>query len=300
LASVALVGVLHGIQTASAQEPDTLIQDAEWSDPFAGPRTLFQWSSTPSFDAEEQGDPGDDPIVTDRPDFTEASSTVGLGRVQLEAGYTFVHDDRDGVRTNGHAFGEPLLRAGILDDWLELRVGWNYFLETMTARAGREEIDGADDLYLGFKIALTEQAGPLPEMAIIPQAFVPIGADAFTSDEFLPGLNWLYSWEITECLSIGGSTQGNRVQDETGHSFTLFAQSLTAAYSLTDELGGYTEWFGLFPHSAQERGIGAEHFFNGGFTYLVNDDLQLDIRAGVGLNERAADFFTGAGFSRRW
>ncbi|MFQ5990494.1 MAG: hypothetical protein ACE5K9_11330 [Candidatus Methylomirabilales bacterium] len=36
-----------------------------------------------------------DPLVTDRPDFTESTETVAPGRFQIEAGYTF---SRPGTR----------------------------------------------------------------------------------------------------------------------------------------------------------------------------------------------------------
>ena len=53
-------------------------------------------------------------------------------------------------------------------------------------------------------------------MAIIPQALVPTGDDAFTSGQFLPGLNWVYSWELTDHVAVAGSTQGNRARDDSG------------------------------------------------------------------------------------
>ena len=62
------------------------------------------------------------PLVADRPDFTEATTTVGLGVFQIEFGYTFGLDRDDGNSVRGHSFGEPLLRAGVLAEWLELRV----------------------------------------------------------------------------------------------------------------------------------------------------------------------------------
>jgi hypothetical protein len=40
-----------------------------------------------------------------------------------------------------------------------------------------------------------------------------------------------------------------------------------------------------------------EYYFNGGFTYKPKPYMQFDWRAGVGLNEKAADFFIGFGFS---
>ena len=39
-----------------------------------------------------------------------------------------------------------------------------------------------------------------------------------------------------------------------------------------------------------------EHYLDGGLTFLLTDDLQLDWRAGFGLNDASDDFFTGVGF----
>jgi len=252
--------------------------------------TLFQWSSSPCF----QGGPDlDAPLVTDRPDFTEASSTVGRGVAQLEIGYTFTHDDA--MDTRSHSFPEPLLRYGVLEDWLELRVGWNYADET-TNRLG---VSGAEDLYLGFKIGLTPQEGILPEMALIPQMTVPTGASAFTANEVLPGANLIYGWEVNDFLSTAGSTQFNRAIDGgSGRTYTEWAQSWTVAYSLSDEWGAYTEWFAFIPDSADTAQT--EHYCNGGFTFLLSDDVQWDIRAGTGLSDAADDFFVGTGLSLRF
>ena len=258
--------------------------------------TLFQWSYGTSF----SGGPNlEEPLVTDRPDFTEASTTVGQGVAQVEFGYTYIFDDEGDESTRVHVFGEPLLRYGILADWLELRVALFPVDEKTTTAGVSESHTGLEDLYLGFKIGLTPQEGHLPEMSIIPQALVPTGSNAFTFDEMLPGVNWIYAWEICDELSIAGSTQANRAVDEgTNHSYWFFAQSATAAFSLTDELGLYTEWFAFFPTSADTAQV--EHFLNGGFTYLISDDIQFDIRVGTGLNSAAADVFAGTGLSIRF
>jgi hypothetical protein len=39
---------------------------------------------------------------------------------------------------------------------------------------------------------------------------------------------------------------------------------------------------------------------DGGFTWLVSDNLQLDISAGAGLNHAAPDFFISAGAAWRF
>lgn len=256
------------------------------------PGTLFQWSYGASF----SGGPNlEEPIVTDRPDFTEASSTVGRGVAQLEFGYTFTSDDDGTTTSKVHTYPEMLLRYGILEDWLELRLASNYANEQTGTRRTR----GATDLYLGLKIGLTPQEGFLPEMALVPQMTVPTGADAFTSDEVLPGVNWLYGWDISDCLSTAGSTQFNRsIDDGTGRAYTTWAQSWTVGYSLSDKVGAYTEWFALAPHSADTAET--EHYTDGGLTFLLTDDIQWDIRAGLGLNDAAADYFAGTGLSVRF
>ena len=82
--------------------------------------TLFQWADCPA----EGGPAGwDEPLQSDRPDFTEASTTVGRGVRQLEMGYTYLRDDAAGSTTSAHSFPEFLFRVGVLTDWLELRVG---------------------------------------------------------------------------------------------------------------------------------------------------------------------------------
>lgn len=254
--------------------------------------TLFQWSYGNSF---EGGPNLDEPLVTDRPDFTEASVTVGRGVLQIETGYTYVFDN-DGVsQTIAHSYPETLFRYGIFAEWLELRAAWNYTNEIVDS----VESGGAEDLYLGFKIALTPQEGWLPEMALVPQMTVPTGAAAFRANDMHPGVNWLYAWDLNDWLSTGGSTQINRtVTTLGGQSFSEFAQSWTIGYSLTDRVGAYTEYFGLIPHSGD--GAKPQHYFDGGFTLLLSDDIQFDIRGGVGLNDDADDYFVGTGLSLRF
>ena len=60
----------------------------------------------------------------------------------------------------------------------------------------------------------------------------------------------------------------------------------------------YTEWFALMPNGAATAQV--EHYGDGGFTFLLSDDIQWDIRAGVGLNEAADDYFVGTGVSIRF
>lgn len=256
--------------------------------------TLFAWSYGANYG---DGPALDEPLVTDRPDFTESSSTVGRGVNQLEMGYTFTHDEDGTTSTRSQTYPEILWRRGILAEWLELRLGWTYGEERVNTAGAVANQGDSEDIYLGFKIALTPQECWLPEMALLPQMTIPVGGP-FSAEEVLPGVNWLYSWEINDCWGIGGSTQVNRALDgATNASYMEVAQSIATGVSLTEEVGAYAEWYAFFPDSADTEQN--EHYLNGGFTYLWNNDVQFDIRAGVGLNDAADDYFLGTGASFR-
>jgi hypothetical protein len=115
----------------------------------------------------------------------------------------------------------------------------------------------------------------------------------------LPGVNWLYGWDINDFLATGGSTQMNRrIDGTTAEPFFELAQSWTINYSLTDRVGAYTEWFAFFPSGADTETT--QHFVDGGFTFLATDNVQLDIRAGKGLSAGGVDYFLGTGASFRF
>lgn len=260
------------------------------------PGTLFQWSYGTSF----SGGPNlNEPLVTDRPDFTEASVTVGKGVAQIEFGYTLTFDRSSDETIHSHSYGEPLLRYGIIANWLECRFA--LFPSKVTYQSGGKAITdfGTEDLYTGFKIALTPQETIFPEMALIPQMNLPTGSHSFTSNRFEPGLNWIYAWEVSDFLSLAGSTQGNRRFDGmTGAAYLEMAQSWAVGYSLTEKLGAYSEWYALVPSGADSART--QHYVDGGFTYLINNNLQFDIRAGIGLSRASDDCFIGTGLSIRF
>ena len=57
-------------------------------------------------------------------------------------------------------------------------------------------------------------------------------------------------------------------------------------------------WYAFFPNGADTARV--EHYLNGGFSYLLSNDIQWDIRAGTGLNDAADDFFVGTRLAIRF
>ncbi len=240
------------------------------------PKTLLQWSCGNSFGG---GADRCAPLVADRPDFTESSSTVGKGTVQFELGYTYTYDSTPTTSVETHSRPEALARIGIWKEWLELRIATNGLQETATVTNQRE---GTEDLYLGFKIGLTPQEGCRPEMALLVDMTVPSGSAWHTSGEVLPGGALIYGWQLSEDFSTAGQ------------KYLEVSQSWTLAALLTDKVGSYVEWYAFLPHGADSNHT--EHYLNGGFTYSITNDLQIDFRIGTGLNDAADDYFLGTGF----
>jgi hypothetical protein len=259
---------------------------------------------------EDEDEEEDEPLETDRPDFTEASSVVGAGRIQWEMGYTYVHNDDDGILTRTHSAPEVLCRIGLTEN-LELRLAWNYLVEREDDFGVISEIDGAEDLEVGVKIALTEQHHWFPETALILAITTPTGRNEFSNEEVTFGMSLLYGWDLPCDFNCGGSTIYGNPSEHTTLALAslpdaelfdrhnLFAQSFTIGVPvLSDWWRMYLEYFGIFTEGLSSDV--PQNYFNGGFTWLLTNDLQLDWRAGVGLNHAADDFFTGAGAAWRY
>lgn len=257
--------------------------------------SIFGWAA----------DPIDEPLVTDRPDFTESTEAIPIGRFQLESGYTFTYDREGGERTRQHGLPELLLRVGITRDF-ELRFGWGgyAFSENETqarSPAGRPispevHIQGAEDFELGFKLKIHEQNKYLPHLAILGGVTFPSGSPSISSGDVDPTLGMLWAYDLSDEVALAGQFLFSVPSDE-GTRFFQSAASVSLGVSLTDRLGAYVEYFGFYPDAEQSD---SAHTVNGGFTYLVDTNFQVDIRAGFGLNEQADDFFTGVGFAWRF
>ena len=261
-----------------------------------GPKTLLEWSNAVESDEPEEENPR---IITDRPHLAEAASLVGLGRIQVETGYTFTLDNDSATNVQRHSFPEPLFRIGMFREWFEFRFGYNYLVEETVDPTGRTVLSGSDDIYVGAKIALAEQSGILPEFTVFPQMRVPSGHPNFTSSEVLPGMNFAYAWMITEKLELEVNTVLNRKKDDgLDHYYVELFQPINFEYDLHEKLMLFNEFILFSPIGALDASC--QYYQHAGFHFFILPNLQYDLHAGFGLNRAAHDFFGGNGLSWRW
>lgn len=216
-------------------------------------------------------------IITDRPDQTEASSIIPLKSFQIEAGVLFQRSG--GIQAN--TYPSILWRYGISETF-ELRLLTEY--ETNKIANTSLQNNGISDIQIGTKIQLFKKEGVNTEIAFLSHLIIPSAKNGITNDK-LGTINKLsISHSISEKVGIGY----NVGYDNFGSGSGNLTYSLALGFSLSDKIGFYVEPFGEFvefdTHLAN---------FDTGFTYLVHDNLQLDISYGTGLNYGMNYFSTG-------
>lgn len=281
--------------------------DARGAEPSESDVTFLDAVFRPS-QSDTFRDPWEERMETDRHDFTPSTKTVGRGVAQLEGGYTYFYKDQNDEIEQSHTAPELLLRVGLTPD-VEFRVRWNYVWQEIAGPNAGEKVhfDGAEDLQWGFKLALTEQAGLMPESALILESTVPTGGSAWSTERVEFGLVYIYGWQLAERWNVTGSsgllTQGlddfGLLPDEpSADRFLAGLQSVSLGYELTERNTLYAEWFGEFSHGLADEFVLS--VFNVGVDHYFTDNFLVDFRVGMGLTDDSDDLFAGFGGAVRF
>jgi hypothetical protein len=279
-AGAAVCGLLgHGV---CADEPAPVDQNA-----------LIQTSPAPS---SALVDVAAKPLVisTDRPGFCDTAGIVPKGHFQLETGYTFTLRDREGTNSQTNNAPEILARYTIIEDRLELRVSTSGYVWNRTNDGtGAQTAEGWSDVLPGVKLKLTDQDGMLPRLVLEGATTTSVGSDGISNQDIEPIFKLIWAYDLGKGWGVYGnfnvayaSTSGDRfVQGQGGVCVT---------YAANDKVSFFGEYFVFGPNA---KGTDAAHYLDFGAAYLLTNRVQLDVRAGFGLNNQANNFFTGAGIS---
>ncbi|QZE14513.1 transporter [Halosquirtibacter laminarini] len=226
-------------------------------------------------------------ISTDRPDLTESYFTVPRNGLQIETGYTFEEISNNQIKT--HTYNSTLLRYGVTDNF-ELRYNIAYLHEMGT---GSNTIDnkGIGDMEIGFKMSAFEQDRFIPALSFLFHVVLPVGDSNFSPSKSEPLFKLIGGWEFAKgnSLSYNLGVLWPDGTDEVDYDVSI-------AYShpiIKDKLSLYVEYFETYNGDTDT----IERNCDGGFTYLVKDNFQLDLSAGVNLKGFGRGYFISAGFS---
>lgn len=225
-----------------------------------------------------------EPIQTDRPDQTESSAVVPKGMLQVETGFSFQKNDESG-RTN--TLPSTLWKYGVNENF-ELRL----ITEFISEKFNGETISGLSPILIGCKIKISEEKGLWPKTSFIGHISLPnVASTDFKTDYVAPDFRFTMQHTLSRRMTFGynlGAEWDGFTPEPT------FIYTVTTGLSITDKLGAYAEFFGFAPQNDK-----ADHSFDGGITYLINNNFMVDLSSGIGVTNNAPKNYIAVGCSFR-
>jgi hypothetical protein len=211
-------------------------------------------------------------IITDRPDQTESSSTVGNGNLQIESGLLIGFDGD--IQSSNRQILAPtnLFRYGVTEN-IEIR----FLSQFESLRNDDLNVQGISDIEIGTKVQLLKDESKNTEIAFLSHLIVPTGTKELTNDRFGVINKIAISHEVNERVGIGYNLGYNYFGQGKGD----LTYSLALGIGINNKVGIYLEPYGEI--------IDFDEYisnFDAGVTYLANKNLQFDFSFGTGINKR--------------
>lgn len=238
-------------------------------------------------------------MSTDRPDATESPYTVDAGRIQVEmdlVGYTY--DRRDGITTRAFDIMPFNLKIG-LTNTADLQLVYDAYSRVRTSGGGiTDKETGFGDLTIRLKQNIWGNDGGKTAFAIMPFVKIPTNNIDGLNNDVEGGIIVPLAIDLGGGVGLGLMTEVDILRTEDGRDYEpTFVNSAALGFELTDKWGMYVE---AFVERSAEAGAETVVTLNGGFTYAVNENLQLDAGANVGVTDAADDLKVFVGLSRRY
>jgi hypothetical protein len=224
-------------------------------------------------------------IQTDRPDQTECPFVTPKGFIQAENGFVY-----ENINKNNKSLILPsiLWKYGINKN-LEFRL----ITEVNTVKTFDKKVSGLVPIIIGFKVSVSEEKGIIPATGFIGHLSIPNAAsEKFKASYYAPSFRFnmqhTLSNKCTLAYNLGAEWDGETPEP-------TFIYTLTTGFSITEKLGAYVELYGFAPQNNM-----VDHRADGGFTYLITNDVMVDISGGLGITKESSDNYFALGFSYRF
>ena len=221
-------------------------------------------------------------LIGDRPDQTESAFIIPKGYFQFEDGFLYENETSE---TQNISYLSMLLRYGLFENF-ELRFATEY---SKTMSTGLDDINGFSPFSIGAKIHVNEENDWIPQIAFLTQINIAkTGAKEFLQDYHNAQMAMTFNHTINKSWSIGYSIGVEFLPDV---NYSVGTYTLVSGFSISEKVGAFIEAYGDFSKYAY-----ADQPTNGGGTFLVFPNLQLDFAGGFGLSQYSANNYFGLGF----
>jgi hypothetical protein len=238
---------------------------------------------------------GEEPIVTDRPDYVESSQVVGKGRLQIETSLA-AERDRAGGATEHTTSTPTLLRIGVSDS-IELRLDTDGRMHAWSVEAGGHDERGYADTSVGIKWHARDAIGSAPSIGVLLHADLPSGSKAFRGEGVRPSLRVAGEWELPAGMSLGVMPGIASETSADGKRFASASLGVVLGKEWTRRFRSFVEVSA--PQIARARDGGTVLAADAGVAWLLNDRCQIDAAVARGLNRRSPDLSLTVGLSFR-
>lgn len=240
------------------------------------------------------------PFSADRPNRTFSTTTIDVGRFQVESDLANLVFDRS-ERTRTFSLGSPVLRYGITDN-AEIQVGANVFTRLkrgVSDEAAGETIRGLGASFVASKVNLFGNDGGDRSMALVgtlrlPTASRGLGAEHVEASIDLPFTTLLGSplWRLTLQPHLGllRNDAGTAHRGSYGAAAQL-EYALSATVTLGIEVATYI-WREVDLYSSSSVDLS--------LSWMMFENTQVDVAVHVGLDERTPSANPYLGISHRF
>lgn len=238
-------------------------------------------------------------MATDRPDKTESAYTVDAGHYQIEMSFVdYTYDDPDAGRADNFSYLPVNLKAGLLNN-VDLQLVYEPYIREKTRAAGvTEKNSGSGDLQTRLKVNLWGNDGGTTAFAVMPFVKFPTNTNDLGNNNVESGIIIPLAVSLPAGWGMGLMTEFdfNRNAQDDGY-YTDFINTITFSRAIIGELAGYIEFFSSFNNEPGTRWVGT---VDGGLTYGINEDVQLDLGVNIGVTRSADDLNPFCGLAMRY
>ena len=210
-------------------------------------------------------------ITTDRPDQTESAVVLSPGQIQVESGIS-IKNSQSNINT--------LFRIGIIER-IEIRINSNYLINDELSFMKKSSFS---DFEVGAKFRIFDKTSSNTKVAFLSHLSIPTAIEVFSNNVYglMNRLN--VSHDLNNESQIGYNLGYNKFKKMDGQ----FIYTIVYGRSL-DSFGIFFEIFG--DDSKNSSNIN----FDSGITYLLDNNKQIDLSIGKGINNDM--FFISGGIS---
>jgi hypothetical protein len=232
------------------------------------------------------------PIAPDRPGQTNPPDVIGSGVVQIETGFLREAKNTGGVQTVNYLYNTSLVRVGLMTG-CELRVVVEYAGIKTDSGSQSSALQGFNPVSAGTKIMVCPEKGVLPQTAMNIALTLPyVGKKEFRPSFLAPSFFLLMQNTLGEKLALGYNL-GLQWDGERPNATLVY--SISPSLTVAEGLSVFAECYGF----STEKSV-SDYRADMGCSYLINNDVQIDFSAGIGLNAAAPDSFAAFGLAWRF